>query len=302
MEYQMKKLLKLTVSFLLLASSSITHAGIISIDIDRGAGLTNSQFSIFDEAATLWANIITGTQSVLNINLSIDASGIDIDGVSGILGQASPTYATWDSTFAYATQGFMEFDIADLGSLENNNSLFDVIFHEMAHVIGFGTLWNTNSFGGFFTGTQSIYNANSGQYTGMFALAEYRKEFDANALFIPIELDGGPGTANGHWDETWAGGSSDIMTGYLGSIATLSRTTIASFADIGYTTLITHPASPTQVEAPTTFTIMLLGGFLLLLRRKKLICMPIINYIKSTHNLGLSVFFIPQINEVLPKY
>ncbi|WP_435807439.1 leishmanolysin-related zinc metalloendopeptidase [Shewanella psychromarinicola] len=265
----MKKLSKLTVSFLLLAASSITHAGIITIDINQGAGLTNSQFSIFDEAATLWANIITGTQSVLDINLNIDASGIDIDGVSGKLGQASPTHGMTDSTFAYAIQGFMEFDIADLDNLENNNSLFDVIFHEIAHVIGFGTLWNTNSFGGIFTGTQSIYNANSGQYTGMFALAEYRKEFDANALFIPIELDGGPGTANGHWDETWAGGSSDIMTGYLGSIATLSRTTIASFADIGYTTLITHPASPTQVEAPTTFTIMLLGGFLLLLRRKK---------------------------------
>jgi hypothetical protein len=269
MEYQMKKLSKLTVSFLLLAASSITHAGIITIDINQGAGLTNSQFSIFDEAATLWANIITGTQSVLDINLNIDASGIDIDGVSGKLGQASPTHGMTDSTFAYAIQGFMEFDIADLDNLENNNSLFDVIFHEIAHVIGFGTLWNTNSFGGIFTGTQSIYNANSGQYTGMFALAEYRKEFDANALFIPIELDGGPGTANGHWDETWAGGSSDIMTGYLGSIATLSRTTIASFADIGYTTLITHPANPTQVEAPTTFTIMLLGGFLLLLRRKK---------------------------------
>jgi hypothetical protein len=30
--------------------------------------------------------------------------------------------------------------------------------------------------------------------------------------------------------------------------------------------------------------------------------MPMINYIKSTHNLGLSVFFIPQIHEVLPEY
>jgi len=85
----------------------------------------------------------------------------------------------------------------------------------------------------------------------------YRREFVENATFIPVELGGGAGTANSHWDEPWPGGSSDLMTGYLGPYPiTLSDTTVASFADIGYLTTVTHAVS----EAATVWLFLFSMG------------------------------------------
>lgn len=150
----------------------------------------------------------------------------------------------------------MQFDTADLNNMENNGTLFDVIAHEMAHVIGFGTLWTTDF---FIAGTQSNYVEGSGRYTGEFALEMYRKEFVEDAEFIPVELGGGDGTANSHWDEPWPGGASDLMTGYLGPYPiTLSDTTVASFADIGYLTTVTHAVN----EATTVWLFLLSMGLI----------------------------------------
>ena len=159
-----------------------------------------------------------------------------------------------DSTFVYANKGRMRFDTADLASLESRGTLFDVIVHEMAHVIGFGTLWTTDF---FIAGSQSNYVSGSGRYTGEYALEIYRREFVENATFIPVELGGGGGTANSHWDEPWPGGSSDLMTGYLGPYPiSLSDTTVASFADIGYLTSVTHAVS----EAATVWLFLFSMG------------------------------------------
>lgn len=256
---------KLALVCLLLAASKMSHAGLISINVNHTGGLSDSQVSIFDSAKDLWGSVLTGIQSNFDLTLNIAASGSDIDGRNGTLGQAGPTRAIIDDNlgYAYASEGRMQFDIADLNYMEDNNTLFDVIVHEMAHVFGFGTLWNTPEFGSAFAGTQSVYVDGSGQYTGSFALEEYRAEFDPDALFIPVELDGGGGTADGHWDEFWSGGSSDLMTGYLEGTTSLSRTTIASFADIGYTTIVTHPVESESVNVPEPATITLFGAGLL---------------------------------------
>ena len=65
--------------------------------------------------------------------------------------------------------------------------------------------------------------------------------------FVPVELGGGPGTANGHWDERDGGAcctgftnsagqdaTFELMTGWLNAPVFLSQTTIQSFVDIGY--------------------------------------------------------------------
>ena len=78
-----------------------------------------------------------------------------------------------------------------------------------------------------------------------------------NATYIPIELGGGSGTADGHWDEiTWGsnftgitdGNGNDmrneLMGGWLNQPTFVSNMTIMSFADIGYTVApIPIPAS-----------------------------------------------------------
>jgi hypothetical protein len=105
-------------------------------------------------------------------------------------------------------------------------------------VIGFGTLWTLNG----------LYVDGSGQYTGANALATYRTEFNQPAAtFVPVELGGGSGTANGHWNEVDGGGGNtgivdslnrdmknELMTGWLNSPTFVSLTTINSFKDLGY--------------------------------------------------------------------
>ncbi|CAA0363899.1 Peptidase [Alteromonas alvinellae] len=253
----MKGLPKLVLSVAVAMCVSLpANAGLFNISINNLGGLTPSQSSAFDGAVAFWETYLTGVQSVFDHSIVIDASGAPIDGVGRILGSAGPSSIIQfsDSAFVYANRGSMQFDTADLSNMERNGTLFDVIVHEMAHAIGFGILWTTDFIR---PGSQSNYVMNSGRYTGEYALEIYRQEFVKDAEFIPVELGGGEGTANSHWDEPWPGGSSDLMTGYLGPYAiTLSDTTIASFADIGYLTTVTHAVS----EASTVWLFLLSIG------------------------------------------
>jgi len=158
----------------------------------------------------------------------------------------------------------MQFDTADLEVMEVNGVLLNVITHEMAHVMGFGTLWVYNG----------VYQNGSGQYTGANGLAAYQAEFDPAATFVPVELGGGPGTANAHWDEmdggvvdgdtgltgitnSWGADMGyELMTGWLNSTgdepAFISNTTVQSFVDIGYVASV-------QASVPEPATAWLLG-------------------------------------------
>ncbi|WP_425100488.1 hypothetical protein [Tropicibacter sp. S64] len=276
------------------AGTSSIASPIFDINIVFGGGLTSSQQAVFTAAEYFWESMITGYQiaftdgSSLVTGPTITAQGAAIDGAGGtngnVLGQAGPNtaYVVSDGTnsFAYTATGTMTFDTYDLPDMEASGTFFDVIVHEMGHVLGFGTLWNTNSFGGVFAGTQSVYTNGTGQYTGAYGVTAYNAEFGNTDAFVPVELDGGTGTANGHWDEVnFAGGSLDLMTGFIGSpngsadapfaAVTLSATTIASFADIGYTTVVTHAIAPVPLPAGLGLGLMALGGLFGVTRRRK---------------------------------
>lgn len=249
--------------FALICVSSQSMAGLFSITVNNLGGLTSSQVDIFDDAVDFWEFVLPGVQSEIDLSLQISAIGENIDGEGNVLGSAGPSSITLasDAGFIYANRGLMRFDTADLNALERANLLFDVIVHEMGHVIGFGTLWDT---GRVIAGTQNVYERGTGRYTGAYALDIYRQEFDPDATFIPVELDGGAGTADGHWDEFWPGGASDLMTGFLGPVpTTVSRTTIASFADIGYLTVATH-----AVSSPATAGLLALALCFICARRR----------------------------------
>jgi hypothetical protein len=250
----MKHLFQILAVLVVLLPSAKSHAGIININITGGAGLSPSQAALFQTAVDFWDSTLIGTQQNIDVNMEIAASAPAIDGPGNILGQAGPTRGIFYDGGVYVTQGIMEFDTADLGVLENRGTLLDVIVHEMAHVIGFGTIW------GLF---DDLYVLGSGEYLGKFALAMYQEEFDANASFVPVELDGGPGTADGHWDEAWAGGRFDLLTGFLDTPTRISNTTLAAFADIGY--IVKLPDGRViGVNAPATFALfVLLGAFLI---------------------------------------
>jgi hypothetical protein len=240
-----------------LAAAPAAKASTFNINVVFGGGLSTTQQSIFTTAATYWESVITGYQEDPGIlGLTINAVGAVIDGVGGTLGSAGPTGGVLTTNYLYASQGNMTFDSADLGNLETNGTLLDVILHEMAHVIGFGTLWSSSAIG--LQGYQEVYASGSGQFTGAYALAEYQTDYSQpGATFVPVELGGGSGTANGHWDEldggagdgAFAGGKNELMTGWLNTPSFVSDTTIASFADIGYTTSVTHPAGVVPLPA-----------------------------------------------------
>ncbi|MCG6938101.1 MAG: peptidase, partial [Gammaproteobacteria bacterium] len=203
------------------------------------SGLTTSQASFFTQAQSFWESVLIGYKPGINIpGITINAAGAAIDGVGGTLGQAGPAFVTNQGGFTLTTEGNMTFDSADLANLETNGSLEDVILHEMAHVLGFGTLWTANS----------VYVNGSGQYTGTNGLAMWQTEFNQpGATFVPVELGGSAGTANGHWDENNGGAGltgvtdgsgndmrNELMTGWLNTPAFISNTTKMSFMDIGY--------------------------------------------------------------------
>lgn len=218
------------------------------ISLNLGAGLTPSQQALFTTAANTWMGLLPSYRPGVTLSqLTISANAAFIDGVGGILGSAGPGDVVFQGGFHLASNGSMDFDSADIANLESSGRLLSVILHEIAHVMGFGTLWTDNG----------VYVNGSGAYTGANALAAYRTEFNQQAaLSIPVELEGGVGTANGHWDEV-AGGAGptgrvssfgdmqfELMTGWLNTPYFISNTTIQSFVDIGFsTTAVPEPAS-----------------------------------------------------------
>lgn len=233
--------------FFLLAAS----AAPFTINVNFTGGLTPTQQAVFTTAANTWMSLITGYQPGISIaSLNINAAGSAIDGVGGILGSAGPDTLVTQGGFILASTGSMDFDSADLANMESNGTLLPVILHEMAHVMGFGTLWTDNG----------VYLNNTGQYTGPAALSIYKTEFSQpSATFIPVELGGGPGTADGHWNEVDGGSSltgiispfgdmrDELMTGWLNTPYFISQTTVASFVDIGYLSASTEVPEPASM-------------------------------------------------------
>ena len=194
-------------------------------------GLTETQQNIFALAAARWSEVIIGDLPAVNTNIGIvddvviDAEGSAIDGPGSILGQAGPTALRPDSLLP--ARGIMAFDVADLSQMEANGGLFNVIVHEMGHVLGFGTLWDR-------LGLLDGAGGPNPQFMGANAMREYAALIGAEEpVPVPVANTGGRGTRDGHWRETVFG--NELMTGFLNSGRNpLSRLSVAAMEDMGY--------------------------------------------------------------------
>lgn len=206
--------------------------------------IPDSAKGIFFDAAARWSEIIIGDLpdiAIANIGLIddivIDASTANLDGLGGILGQAMPVDLR-PGSFLPAT-AVMEFDVPDLQADLAAGTLDEVVLHEMAHALGFGTIWQQ-------LGLLQGAGTDDPRFLGPAATAEYRSIFNTTETSVPVTgtsdskvtpggtVTPGTGSVDVHWREGIF--RTELMTWFLdsGLPNPISRVTIASMQDLGY--------------------------------------------------------------------
>ena len=206
---------------------------------------TTTQRSAFFDASLKWSSVITGDVPATTglipkkacgakfgapkflgtiDDVLIDVILAPIDGPGNVLGAAGPCLVRNEDLLT--VYGIMFFDTDDLDFLEDFDLLDLVVVQEMGHVLGFGTLWN-------FTAPVLVGVPATPRFTGPLARAEYGALLGTGPTDVPVEEDGGPGTAFGHWDEETF--DNELMTGFISlGESPLSRVTVGSMGDLGY--------------------------------------------------------------------
>jgi hypothetical protein len=156
-----------------------------------------------------------------------------IDGSGGFAGWGGTT-ASRSGTYLPG-QGYMKLDSADTSSLVSKGILDDMILHEMLHSLGFGVSWKSM---GLVTDVSGDLRFNGDYATQMYG--ELYPTLSANDpladIGVPIETDGGSGTAGVHWDD--ATFKNELMTGALNLSNKLSDLSVAALQDMGYDTYV----------------------------------------------------------------
>lgn len=196
----------------------------------RGPFSVRQRFA-FELAASRWGEAIHDSLPPARVNgeviagLVITAMAIHIDGPNQKLAQSRPLHLRSESLLP--ATGVMEFDTVDLGQMEANGTLVNVIMHEIGHVLGFGTLWER-------MGLLQGVGSRQPTFIGRHAMDEFGQLMGLyTPTPVPIENIGAVGTRNCHWRDSIFG--NELMTGFLNSsLNPMSRMTIAAFQDMGY--------------------------------------------------------------------
>lgn len=245
--------------------------------------LSNNDQAIIDQCVHKWESVINSTPNGIFLNISINISTLS----EGILGGASLSkyYVISSQTFEDyedpQNPGFINPNIYSnyylgdcIGSHGNitlnsnywNNSIttlrddgksnaYYILLHEIGHLFGIGALWNLQNTKGLDPDTNTYF------YVGSRAVQEYNKSISYtspsgptyNLLFVPVEDDGGNGTALSHPEEGHESGIStntrtfdgilypgldeEIMTGWLENDTRplpVSSITVGFLHDLGY--------------------------------------------------------------------
>lgn len=221
-----------------------------SIDLRYLAPLSAELERMAEEAAARWATLVTGNLAPVQITAPPGAcffgeptlnEVVDdvlvyvriqpIDGPGNILGGAAPcAVRNADNLTAL---GLIQLDSDDLERLAPEVSSA-IILHEIAHVLGFGTLWR--DLGLLRNPSLPGDPGADTHFTGPAAIAAFDSLGGApyNASKVPVENTlGGQGTRDSHWRASVL--DDELMTGFINATSNpLSAITVESLRDLGY--------------------------------------------------------------------
>ena len=215
-------------SFAPYTSGPATASAGYNITIEFKGSWTLDLYNIFVAAADRLTTLIIGELPNVTVyglkggpravdDILITAELGNIDGLNGVLGQAGPTAVRTNGSLP--ATAIMKFDIVDVNAM-GLDVFADVVLHEMAHSLGFGSIWSR------------LGLVTNGLFTGANALEEYLG-MGGSGSGIPVEQDGGSGTAGSHWDEETF--RNELMTGYIDDGENyFTAMSAAQFADLGY--------------------------------------------------------------------
>ena len=206
--------------------------GIDRLNAEIVGPLTSVTFANQDVSNTCGATGVAPLNEQIG-SLVIYVSVGPIDGTGGVIASSGPCYVRQSNKLTVV--GTMLFDAADLPSLLSNGQLNDAIFHELQHVVGFGTLWTTVT-------PPLIVNAGTPQtgFTGSVGIHACQLAGGVASDCVPtvlLESAGGAGTADQHWRGNVFG--NELMTALLPTPSTpkpFSAMSLGSITDLGYQT------------------------------------------------------------------
>ena len=234
---------------------TLPPGGLFDIELEFRNALSREQEAAFRSATTWWESTLALTElSEIRLpagrsacrdlpplaqeqridDLVIAVMVVDIDGPGGTLGAAGPCLIRTSPLLPVF--GRMRLDAADLDRMERTGDLFEVILHEMAHVLGLGTLWeHHNLLRNASTATLSRDTHFAGP-TATAAFDEAGGTAYTGGAKVPVENSTGrSGSDNGHWRASAFG--IELLTAFqrIGVREPVSAITIQSLADLGYT-------------------------------------------------------------------
>lgn len=164
-----------------------------------------------------------------------------IDGVGDVLGYASPCLVDTERRPRFGT---MYFDSADVNFMLQEGTFTNTVLHEIGHVLGLGTFWDTT-----LVGRTVLPRTGGYEYFGENGNIGNTQVGRTGAAIV--EDDYGDGTALGHWKEAIY--DNELMTGFVesGNVPMpLSKLTIQALKDLGYPNVDVSKADP--YTAPIT--------------------------------------------------
>lgn len=165
-----------------------------------------------------------------------------LDGPGNVAARASP--CTVHMPAGLTQMGLLLLDSDDMELFLGQGTLDNIVTHELGHVLGFGTLWSSRN---LLTGA----GTDDPFFTGVTARAQFALLFSSYAgNAVPVENAGGIGTRDTHWRRSVF--NNELMQGFTFVNMPMSRVTVGSLADLGYTVDLTKADPLTSTFALQT--------------------------------------------------